>query len=379
MALYAIASSRHDAVVHHEVTWATLDLAEYSKTEEASPASQPRRTRLGPVLAAATAFLVAMLSAGAFVAGRATAPPAELEQASEEAAVPAEPSAIAEPIAAVAAALAPSVVQLETGLGLGSGVIYDQDGLILTAAHVVEGADAVTVVLSDGTRLEGTVVGADPGSDIAVVRVDRTNLPAAPLALGTELQVGQTAIAIGSPFGLRGSVTAGVISAVAEAVPGPDGRVRTMIQTDAPINPGNSGGALAGLDGMVIGVNDAIFSLSGGNEGIGFAVPIDTAVSVADRLVSGEPIRTAQLGITGTDPDQGRAGALVTSVLAGSAADSAGIEVGDLIVSFDGVDVQGIGDLAGQIHAADPGEEATLVVVRFGEEISLTLTLGEAT
>ena len=164
-----------------------------------------------------------------------------------------------EPVADVAAALSPSVVQIETSDGLGSGVVFRADGYILTAAHVVAGSREVTVRLADGTQLEGRVVGADDNSDVAVVQVDETGLPAA--ATTTNIRVGQMAIAIGSPWGLDQTVTAGVVSSVSRTVAGPDGVPRTAIQTDAPINPGNSGGALADRHGRVIGINDAIYSL----------------------------------------------------------------------------------------------------------------------
>jgi S1-C subfamily serine protease len=281
-----------------------------------------------------------------------------------------------EPVAAVARALAPSVVQIESNRGLGSGVVYDaEQGLILTAAHVVTGVEQTTVVLSDGTRLSGTVVGADDGTDVGVVQVDHEGLVPAPLNVDEPLQVGQMAIAIGSPFGLDGSVTAGVISAPRRAVTGPDGRTRTMIQTDAAINPGNSGGALADRNGRVVGINDLIFSQSGGNEGIGFAIPIDVAMRSADALLAGEPIEAGYLGITGTAPETGRSGALVTGVLDGSAADSAGVRVGDLIISVDGVPVTSTQELAAAVQAEPPGTEVTLELVRGDETITLTVVL----
>src|SRR6266511_3875448 len=193
-----------------------------------------------------------------------------------------------EPIASVAKALLPAVVQLETDQGLGSGVVYDKNGYILTAAHVVEGASQVTVRLADGTKLSGRVLGSDSGTDIAVVKVDRNNLQPAALALKVPLEVGQTAVAIGSPFGLEGSVTSGVVSAVNRSLPTQDGSVFEVLQTDAPINPGNSGGALADREGRVIGINDSIRSESGGNEGVGFAVPINIAAASAARIVQGK-------------------------------------------------------------------------------------------
>ena len=281
-----------------------------------------------------------------------------------------------EPVAAVARTLSPSVVQIETTSGLGSGVVYDADqGLVLTAAHVVDGTDLVQVTLADGTRLTGTVLGADDGTDVAVVQVDGGGLVAAPLATGVELEVGQTAIAIGSPYGLEGTVTAGVVSAPERPVTGPDGRTRTMIQTDAAINPGNSGGALADLQGRVIGINDQIVSRSGGNDGVGFAIPVDVAVRAADSIVAGEPVEAGYLGVTGTTPETGRAGALITGVVDGSPADIAGLLVGDLVVSVDDAPITSIEDLAATVQAEVPGTGVVLEVVRGSETERITVEL----
>jgi S1-C subfamily serine protease len=284
-----------------------------------------------------------------------------------------------EPAAEVAELLTPSVVQLESAFGLGSGVIYDESGLILTAAHVVENAEQVTVRLSDGTRLEGEVIGADAASDVAVVGFEPgdVDIQAAELALDEELRVGQLAIAIGSPFGLEGTVTVGYISAVDRAVTSPAGDTQPMIQTDAAINPGNSGGALADRQGRVIGINDIIFSRSGGNEGVGFAVPVTRAMQVAESLVSGETIESGFLGVSGQDTLEGRGGALIESVEPGSAAGAAGIEAGDLIVAIDGSTIEGIEDLAGQVRSRHAGDTVELTVVRDGEELTVTVTLDE--
>ena len=282
-----------------------------------------------------------------------------------------------EPVADVAAALSPSVVQIETRSGLGSGVIFRADGYILTAAHVVARSREVTVRLADGTRLEGTVVGSDENSDVAVVRVEGTGLPVAPLASSAEVRVGQMAIAIGSPWGLDQTVTAGVVSSVDRTITGSDGVPRSAIQTDAPINPGNSGGALADRHGRVIGINDALFSLSGGSDGVGFAIPIDTAVSVAERLIAGEEIRTALLGVEGTDPTTGPAGALITGVRPDTPADEAGLRVGDLVTAYDGRSIQSFADLGAAVRASQPGDEVTLTLIRADEETTVQVTLAE--
>jgi putative serine protease PepD len=281
-----------------------------------------------------------------------------------------------EPVADVAAALLPTVVQIQSSAGLGSGVIYDPDGLILTAAHVVGGDQQVSIRLADGDQLTGAVVGTDPNSDIAVISIDQTGLTAAPLAHDSQLEVGQTAVALGSPYGLEQTVTAGVVSATDRAMVGSDGLVRTAIQTDAPINPGNSGGPLADLQGQVIGINDAIFSQSGGNEGVGFAVPITIAKQVADQLVAGEPIETAFLGISGTEPTQGQAGVLVTGVYPGSPAGTAGILVGDLITAVDEQRVESMVDLAAEVRTHQPGDEVVIHLSRGDQELDLDVTLG---
>lgn len=303
------------------------------------------------------------------------APPATAaEQSAPEPAAAEAPAD--EPVAVVAEALLPSVVQLETPAGIGSGVIYDSEGLILTAAHVVAGNEQVIVRLSDGSRYEGEVVGGDIPTDIAVVRVDASDLPAAPLALDEQLQVGQLAVAIGSPFGLEGTVTSGVVSALNQTVPSQTGDLQSLIQTDAPINPGNSGGALANRDGEVIGINVSIFSGSGGNVGVGFAVPIDVAHDLAQSVVAGEPIERAVLGIFGTNTESGTAGALVTGVQEGSGAEAAGIQVGDVITSVEGVRVEGITDLVAQLRSHQPGDTVTLEIERGEETIQLDVELG---
>ena len=284
-----------------------------------------------------------------------------------------------EPVADVAAALSPAEVQIETESGLGSGVIYRSDGYIITATHVVEGAGRITVRLADGTRLAGRVTGTDANSDVAVIQVEQTGLPAAPIAEDGSVEVGQMAIAIGSPWGLEGSVTAGVISSLERTVTGSDGVPRTMIQTDTAINPGNSGGALADRQGRVIGINDAIYSLSGGSDGVGFAIPIGTAVSVADRLIAGEEILPAFLGVTGTDTTSGPAGALINGVVPGSPAEAAGLRVGDLVTAYDGQQIETFTDLAAAVRGDQPGDRVTLTVQRGDEETTVEVTLTERT
>jgi S1-C subfamily serine protease len=190
-------------------------------------------------------------------------------------------STATEPAERAAAAVSNAVVQIESGDGLGSGVLYDSDGHILTAAHVVEGSSDVRVRFADGTTVDGTVVGTDTSVDIGVVQISPpSNVTPATLATSETLQPGQLAVAIGSPFGLEQSVTAGVVSAVRREVQG-----QSLIQTDAAINRGNSGGPLVDADGRVIGINNSIYSDTGDNIGIGFATPIEVAAQAAARIV----------------------------------------------------------------------------------------------
>ena len=289
------------------------------------------------------------------------------------------PSAPADTNAAafVAESLGPSVVQVETNIGIGSGVIY-ADGLVLTNHHVIENATVVRIQLQDGRRLAAEVLGSEAGVDIAVVSVgEGENLPVAPLATGELPTVGQVAIAIGSPFQLQQTVTEGIVSAVNRPVP-TGGVFTAMIQTDAPINPGNSGGALADRAGRVIGINTAIQTdgNSNTNAGIGFAIPIDTAVSVADRIVAGIPIEAGFLGVSGGRSIDGAAGVQVTSITEGSAADESGLLVGDLILSIDGAPVTAFEELAGLVVARAPGDVVELEVVRNGEPLTVEAVLG---
>jgi putative serine protease PepD len=288
----------------------------------------------------------------------------------------------ADPAAAVAKALSPAAVQLSSKEDLGSGFIYDSSGLILTAAHVVAGHDTMQVRLNDGTQLTGKVIGSDTGTDIAVLRVDAgRKLPVAPLALGVTVEVGQTAIALGSPYGLDQTVTAGIVSAVGRAISTQDNGEVAMIQTDAPINPGNSGGMLANRFGQVIGVNDSIISGSGasggeaGNVGVGFAIPIDLAKSIADRLVAGKPIEYGYLGVRTKDATGRRAGGLLVDVEAGSPAAKAGLKPDDVVIKVGDNPVAGGDDLAAAIRAHQPGDRVKLTYVRGGATESTVVTV----
>jgi putative serine protease PepD len=280
-----------------------------------------------------------------------------------------------EPAAAVAKALLPTVVELSHDNGLGSGFVYDSNGYIMTAAHVVQGVDQVDVRLYDGTKLTGRVVGTDDRSDVAVVKIDRTGLKVAPLAIGKPVQVGQLAVAIGSPFGLNETVTAGIVSATDRVLD--DGR--EVLQTDAPINPGNSGGLLANRQGQVIGINDAIRpgDNSDGNVGIGFAIPIDVAAKSAAAIVQGKQVQTGYLGVSVGDAPNGQNGSVVQDVASGSPAAKAGLQVGDQVTAIDGQAVQGSADMVAAIRDHKPGDKVTITVNRNGTQTTITATLAE--
>ncbi len=278
-----------------------------------------------------------------------------------------------EPVAAIAAAVGPAVVQISTPDGLGSGVLYSTEGLILTAHHVVDGFTEVTVRLFDGRTTEGTVVGFHEATDIAVVSIPADDdLPTAPLAIGVNTQVGQLAVAMGSPFGFDQTVTAGIVSAVDRVVRGV-----TMVQTDAAVNPGNSGGPLVDSSGRVIGINDVIFTESGDNAGVGFAISIDLAYAVAEQIVAGEEPQLAFLGVGVTDAAGDNPGARVEEIVPGSGAEVAGLVLGDVIVAVDDQAITDSSDLRVRIIERTPGEVVQLTILRGGEELILEATLGD--
>jgi S1-C subfamily serine protease len=277
-----------------------------------------------------------------------------------------------EPVAAIAAEVGPAVVQVVSDAGLGAGVIYDDEGSILTAAHVVEDDVDVEITLADGRRFDATVLGTHEPTDVAVISFDAPpGVPVAELAVGVELQVGQLAVALGSPFGLEQTVTAGIVSAVDRVV---DGVV--MVQTDAAINPGNSGGPLVDVEGRVIGINDQIFTNSGTNSGVGFAISVDLALMVADQIVAGDEVQLAFLGVLVGPGAADTPGALVESVTEGSAAEEAGIRAGDLIVAFDGRPIIGAEPLRVAVINRPPGTEVEVDLLRDGERMTLTVVLG---
>ncbi len=283
-----------------------------------------------------------------------------------------------EPAAFVADILGPSIVQIETTVGLGSGVVF-QDGLIMTNQHVIAGAGSVVLVrTSDGRAFEATVVGGDPRVDIAVLDVGvDAGLPVATLAVGEVPVVGQVAIAIGSPFQLQQTVTSGIVSALNRPVPTGESAFTAMLQTDTAINPGNSGGALADRSGRVIGIITAIQTdgTRNSNFGVGFAVPIDTAVRVAERILEGDPLEAGFLGVAGA-PVAGESGVVVTEVTVGSGAEAAGLMVGDRVISLNAAPVTSLLELAGLVQSSFVGDVVEMEVIRDGETIVLSATLG---
>lgn len=285
----------------------------------------------------------------------------------------------------VARTITPTVVSIMVqNRSSGSGAIIRSDGMILTNAHVVADAQTVTVGLADGRKLEGRVLGRDPGLDVAVVRVTGDNLPVAPLGDSDALQVGQIAIAIGNPLGLDRTVTMGVVSALNRTTPQLGGE--TFLQTDAAISPGNSGGPLVDSRGRVIGINSAVISGMGASN-LGFAIPINSAMAMANQvLTTGRYVR-AYLGIGLADltPEIAsqfklpvRRGVIVTTVQPGSAADQAGLRPEDIITGISGQPVRHGGDLRKALRAMKPGDTARLTVVRGRGTVTLAVRLGSA-
>jgi serine protease Do len=268
----------------------------------------------------------------------------------------------------------------------GSGFIISADGLVLTNAHVVAGAKQVTVKLSDHREFKAKVLGADRSSDIAVLKIDAHDLPTVQLGNSDQLGVGDYVLAIGEPFGLEETATAGIVSAKGRSLPG-DGYV-PFIQTDAAVNPGNSGGPLFDANGTVVGINAQIYSNSGGYQGVSFAIPINLAVQVKDQLVKTGKVAHARLGVQVQTLDQSLAdsfnikvpnGALIAKIEPDSAAERAGLKVGDVILKVNDAPIVDAGQLSARIGAAMPGDKAALSIWRDGKTLTLTATIGSAT
>ena len=353
-----------------------------------------QRSFLMPLIAlAALAFVLGVIYLDPGTGRTQTADPVE----SAPAGIPAD-----EPVARVASLLSPSVVQINvSGIkqtpfgaqkeeGMGSGVIYRSDGYIITNNHVVEGSRGVEVAFADGTTERGEVVGTDPTTDIAVVSVDRNDLPAAGFASGDPI-VGQTAVAVGSPSGFESTVTSGIISGTGREIPAEytGGRQAAslvdLVQTDAAISPGNSGGALADREGRVIGINAAYLPpAETGAENIGFAIPSDTAVSVADQLIQNGEAVHPYLGVYLSDLTQETAsrfgspvdsGALIEEVEPGSPAAAAGIQRGDIVTAAGSEEVRSSGDLLSALRNYMPGDTLRLTALRNGEKTTLQANL----
>ena len=365
-------------------------------------------TRSLAVGAAIGALAVGLLVAAGLLLtpSRATAQPATMAAA-------AAPGTVA----AVAQSVGPAVVSVRTDQGLGSGVIYDPSGLILTNAHVIQGAQSITIGLADGRHFSGNLVGADTGFDVAVLRVDGSNLPAATLGDSAGLQVGDPVEAIGNPYGFDHTLTTGVVSALNRPVSEGQGSYnQPMIQTDAAINPGNSGGPLLDINGQVMGITTLVAAPQGiPAAGLGFAVPVDTAKRIADQLVSsgkvthsGQPFLGVALadinrpdttpgfpgapglpGIPGgggrrgqqpapTPPAGADHGALVTDVQSGGPSASAGLQVGDVIINLDGIDIYNPDELLQRLVLHKPGDQVQMGIIRDGQQQTLSLTIGEA-
>jgi putative serine protease PepD len=296
-------------------------------------------------------------------------------------------------LASIAAKVQPQVVVINTGNAEGSGVIITSDGYIITNNHVVASGNgsSVTVTFNSGKKVQANVVGTDPKTDLAVVKANVTDLDAATWGNSDQVNVGDTVLAIGSPLGLQGSVTAGIVSALHRTIqeggdqsnpfqaPTPTTTIGDAIQTDAPINPGNSGGALVNTEGQVIGINSAIAtggSSSTGNIGVGFAISSNKAKQVADALIKGQKVSHPYIGVGVGDGPNG--GAQVQQVVSGSPAAKAGLQQGDVITVVNGKDVANSEDLVGIVQSSAVGQQLKLTITRNGSTQTVTVTVGEA-
>ena len=268
--------------------------------------------------------------------------------------------------------------------GTGSGFIISSDGVILTNAHGVEGADEIRIRLTDNREFSGKVLGLDKKTDIAVVKIEAKNLPVLKIGSSEKLKVGEWVAAIGSPFGLDNTVTAGIVSAKSRALPSEE--YVPFIQTDVAVNPGNSGGPLFNMKGEVVGINSQIFSTSGGFMGLSFSIPIDLAIQIKDQLIeNGRVIRgRIGVGIQAVTQDLAEAfglktprGAVITQLEKGQPGEKAGLKVGDIVVALNGQTINSANDLPVKISAMKPGTQAKLTILRDGKEKEVTVTVAE--
>ena len=270
---------------------------------------------------------------------------------------------------------------------LGSGVIVSPQGIILTNHHVIDGADEIEVAFADGRKRNAKLIGSDPETDIAVLKIDATDLPA-PITLGKmeSVQVGDVVLAIGNPFGVGQTVTSGIVSALGRNQLGIN-TFENFIQTDAAINPGNSGGALVDTKGNLIGINTAIYSRSGGNMGIGFAIPINTAKQVMESILTNGSVTRGWIGVEPQNLSKELAeslniplstsGVLITGVLNGGPADKAGMKPGDVLTQVNGQKVNDVVTLLNRIAQTVPGDEAKVTLLRKGKEMTLQVQVGK--
>ena len=346
-----------------------------------------------------TALATAMTSAALIGAGGVAAIAVALDDDPAPAAVPqvtvaaATPAARSTPssITEIYEATSPSVVEITVSSsqttpfggsgeqqGQGSGFVYDAEGRVLTNHHVVDGAENVRVQFANGKTYEATVVGSDPSTDIAVLDVEAPRSILKPLALADSagLEVGEGVVAIGSPFGLEQTVTAGIVSALNRQITSPNNfAIDDAIQTDAAINQGNSGGPLLDLTGKVVGVNSQIESQSGGNDGIGFAVPSNTAKRIAEAIIADGSVEYAYLGVATDDTADGE-GAAIAEVRAGTPAAAAGLRAGDVVTRIGGEAVGSADELRRLIGARKPGDTVELTVQRGDGTTTIDVTLG---
>jgi serine protease DegQ len=353
---------------------------------EASPAPSAPPTAIPPSIAAET--MEPSAEASLEPSGAPGASPPAVGGVPASPAAPTDMRSAWDRIPEIVATLEPSVVTVLTDLGLGSGVVWDPDGVIVTNNHVVAGASAVQVAFADGERADATVVATDPRTDLAVLQTGRIDLPAATFSRDLPL-VGSLAIAIGSPLGLEETVTAGIISGLHREVPGSatqSSALVDLLQTDAAISPGNSGGALVNADGAVIGINVAYLPPAGGAVSIGFAIPSPTVIDVVGQLLDTGRVAHAYLGIQPAQltPEIAQqfglsvtSGVVVVDVGADAPAARAGIEPGDVIVGIDEETIETVEDFLGAMRRHAPGERVTITLVRGADSLELEAVLAD--